>query len=436
MQRYFHFLHLPKDLIFCAFALFATQACQQVRSPNAFNLYGGASRSGNYEDGGSFANTTIINDFPKKNDSLALKAAKNQVGANMPPVPISFITSYLTLLDGNAARYAGGRIEWKAPFDAVEGGKRAIAAVPAARDKDDNLYVFASDGALYAIGSDGKRRWKQALFPPNNTSLFSDILVQTDGVVAGFSADGTRGTLIKCAFDGTIAWRQEFTLAPTRAFAADEAGNIVLALTANTPGATDSLLSLAPNGARRWAKGIANTRLLRMPIVGAGQIFMTGIRDIGGKRDDVLFALDASGNERFAKVLSFTPQGIAIGTKDNAPLLVAAGYRTGMGEALSLVVGMDANGKELWKLSYDLAVMGAPMISQQNIVFIGTKGEAIGAYFMSKDGVFQYVVSMSDAPPLCLIPSADSENNILFAATDDLGIIKIGKLPVQRLLPY
>jgi hypothetical protein len=173
-----------------------------------------------------------------------------------------------------------------------------------------------------------------------------------------------------------------------------------------------------------------------MPIVGAGQIFMTGIRDIGGKRDDVLFALDASGNERFAKVLSFTPQGIAIGTKDNAPLLVAAGYRTGMGEALSLVVGMDANGKELWKLSYDLAVMGAPMISQQNIVFIGTKGEAIGAYFMSKDGVFQYVVSMSDAPPLCLIPSADSENNILFAATDDLGIIKIGKLPVQRLLPY
>jgi hypothetical protein len=121
MHRYFHYHRLPKALILCAFALFATQACQQVRSPNAFNLYGGASRSGNYEDGGSFANTTIINDFPKKNDSLALKAAKNQVGANMPPVPISFITSYLTLLDGNAARYAGGRIEWKAPFDAVEG---------------------------------------------------------------------------------------------------------------------------------------------------------------------------------------------------------------------------------------------------------------------------------------------------------------------------
>jgi len=108
----------------------------------------------------------------------------------------------------------------------------------------------------------------------------------------------------------------------------------------------------------------------------------------------------------------------------------------GMGEPLSLVLGLDANGKERWRLSYDLAVMGAPMISQQNIVFVGTKGEAIGAYFMSKSGVFQQVVSMSDAPPLCLIPAVDAENNILFSASDELGIVKIGKLPVQRLLPY
>lgn len=411
-------------------------ACQQVRPPDAFTFYGGSARSGNYENGGSFTNTMVISDFPKKNDSLSRNAAKGQIGANMPPVPISFIASYLTLLDGNAARYAGGRIEWKAPFDATSNGKRALAAALPCTDKEDNLYVLANDGALYAISNNGKQRWKQALFTPQPMSLFCDLLPLSDGIAVGFSADGVRGTLIKYTFEGNIAWKQDFALAPSRAFAADEAGNIILALTANTPGATDSLVSLAPNGAQRWTKGVVGTRLLRMPIVGAGQILISGIRETKTSREDVLFAFDANGNQRWEKPLSFTPQGIATGTNEGAPLLVVAGYRMGMGEPLSLVLGFDANGKELWRLSYDLAVMGAPMVSQQNIVFIGTKGEAIGAYFMSKSGIFQQVVSMSDAPPLCLIPAVDSENNILFSATDELGVVKIGKLPVQRLLPY
>ncbi len=415
-------------------SLFA--ACQQVRPPDAFTFYGGAARSGNYENGGSFTNTMIINDFPKKNDSAALTSAKGQIGANMPPVPISFIASYLTLLDGNAVRYANGRMEWKAPFDATAGGKRAIASALPCRDKEDNFYVLANDGALYSIAKDGKRRWKQSFFTPAPLSLFCDLLPLADGILVGFSADGVRGTLIKCTFDGTIAWKQEFATAPVRAFAADEAGNITLALTANTPGATDSLVSIATNGGRRWAKGVPATRLLRMPITEAGQILISGIRETKTAREDVLLAFDANGNQRWEKVLTFTPQGIAMGTHEGSPLLVVAGYRMGMGESLSLVLGLDANGKERWRLSYDLAVMGAPMISQQNIVFVGTKGEAIGAYFMSKSGVFQQVVSMSDAPPLCLIPAVDAENNILFSASDELGIVKIGKLPVQRLLPY
>lgn len=411
-------------------------ACQQVRPPDAFTFYGGAGRAGNYENGGSFTNTMVISDFPKKNDSLALNSAKGQIGANMPPVPISFIASYLTLLDGNAVRFANGRMEWKAPFDATVSGKRAIAAALPCRDKEDNFYVLANDGALYAIAKDGKRRWKQAFFTPAPLTLFCDLLPLADGILVGFSADGVRGTLIKCTFDGAIAWRQDFATAPVRAFAADEAGNITLALTSNTPGATDSLVSLAPNGGRQWARGVSATRLLRMPIMEAGQILISGIRETKTAREDVLLAFDASGNQRWEKVLTFTPQGIAMGTHEGSPLLVVAGYRMGMGEPLSLVLGLDANGKERWRLSYDLAVMGAPMISQQNIVFVGTKGEAIGAYFMSKSGVFQQVVSMSDAPPLCLIPAVDAENNILFSASDELGIVKIGKLPVQRLLPY
>lgn len=410
-------------------------ACGQVRPPDAFNFYGGVSRSSNYENATSFTDAMFISDFPKKNDSLAPSAEMLKVGANMPPIPISYLVSYLTLLDGSAVRYAGGRIEWKAPFDEVSKGKKAIAAALSCTDKEDNFYVFANDGAVYCFDKTGKRRWKNVLFTPTPTALFSDVLIQPDGIIAGFSADGTRGALVKCTLDGSIAWKQEFGLAPTRTFAADESGNLIVALSANTAGASDSLLSLTPNGARRWAKGITNTRLLRMPMIGAGMVLIAGIRENAGQREDVLLAFDENGSQRWAKPLTFTPQGMAIGSREGSPLLVVAGYRTGMGEALSLVLGLNAEGKEQWRLSYDVAVLGAPMVSQENIVFIATKGEAVGAYFMSKEGVFQRVVSLSNVA-LCLIPSVDSENNIVFATTEELGVVKIGKVPAQRILPY
>ncbi|MCS6809195.1 MAG: PQQ-like beta-propeller repeat protein [Candidatus Kapabacteria bacterium] len=411
-------------------------ACQQARPTGAFNFYGGATRANAYEDAVSFTDAMLITDFPRPNDSLAPSKAMMDVGSNMPPIPISFVASYLTLLDGSAVRFAGGRIEWQAFFDSIAPGKRALAAALPCTDASDNLYVLASDGGLYSIDKNGKRRWKLALFTPSSTTLYCDLLLQPSGIVVGWSVDGTHGTLAKCSFDGTILWKRHHSLAPTRTFAADERQNLIVALSANTAGITDSLVCIAPNGEQVWSRGIAHTRLFRTPVVASGIILITGIREHQNQRDDVVYALDVNGQPRWEKVLSFTPQGIAVGTQESGtPLVVVAGYRTGIGEALSVVVGLDIEAHELWRLHYDMAVIGAPMISRNNIVLIGTKGEASGAYFMNKQGVFQRVVSLSNVA-VCLIPAVDAENNIVFAATEALGIVKVGKLPTQRLLPY
>jgi outer membrane protein assembly factor BamB len=418
-------------------ALMVISACQTARQQTDYTFYGGAGRASNYEQSAAaFSNAMIIRDKPRNHDSL--KATSALRGATMPPVPLTFTSNYLTTLDGYVVRYANNEVEWKVLFDAPSGkhSSKTIAASFACTDREDTFYVLASDGAVYSIGKDGKRRWKQALFTPGQQSLFSDLLVVADGIVAGFSDNGSRGNLVKLGFDGTVLWNNAYTFAPTHTFAADEQGNIIAALSGNTAGMTDSVVSIAPNGAARWMRAVPATRLLGMPVVSANSIITWGIREQSGQRSDVVCAFDLAGKPLWTKELTFTPQGIAVGTRNNAPFIVVAGYRVGMGEPLTFVLGLDASGKEQWRLTYNIAIMGAPMMSSDNIAFVGTKGEALGVYIMGKDGVYQNVVSLSDAPPLCLIPAVDSENNLVFATTDAIGLIKVGKLPVQRMLPY
>jgi outer membrane protein assembly factor BamB len=430
--------------ILAAFVLTLASACQQARQQTDYTFYGGATRSGNYEQSAAtFSNAMIIRDKPRKDDSLASsrELSARLRGATMPPVPLSFTSNYLTTLDGFVVRYANNIVEWKAAFDAQQTdaqqrNTKTFAASFPCTDKDDTFYALASDGAVYSIGKDGKRKWKKALFAPGAQSLFSDLLIVADGIIVGFSDNGSRGNLVKLDFTGGIVWNNAYMLAPTRTFAADEQGNVIAALSANTTGSTDSIVSIAPNGSLRWMQAVEATRLLRMPVVAGNRILVWGIREQAGQRGDVVCAFDIGGKPLWTKQITFTPQGIAVGTRNDAPLIVVAGYRVGMGEPLTLVLGLDANGKEQWKLSYNLAIMGAPMISLGNIVFVGTKGEAVGVYFMDKNGVYQNVVSLSDAPPMCLIPAVDSENNLVFATTDEIGLIKVGKLPVQRILPY
>ncbi len=415
---------------FLAIALITS--CQQQRPQENFNFYGGTSRASAYEQGGTFT-TMVITDKPKG------KSAENATkGAVVPPVPVTFNQNYLATIDGYAVRYAGNTMEWKTPLDTLPSGKRAVAAAFTAADNNDNFYLFASDGAAYSFDKTGKRRWKQPLFTPVATSLYSDILLLPSGIIAAFSDNGTRGMVVKIGLDGKILWQRTTTLAPTRTLAADEQGNIFLALSQNTTGATDSLVSLNADGTPRWGIAVPNTRIMKSPVLGYGMVLVAGVQEEKDGRKDIVRAFDAqTGKERWTKTLTVAAQGISVGTRENGePLIVLAGYRIGLAEPLTLVVGLDAAGKEIWRLSYELAIIGAPMISSENIAFVGTKGDALGVYLMRKDGVFDRVVSLSEVQLLCLIPGVDIQNNLVFAMTEELGVIKVGSLPAQRLLPY
>jgi hypothetical protein len=403
-------------------------SCSQQQVPLGFNLYGGAARANNFENIGAFASAFT---FQEKTRLSAEDKTTKLAGASSLLVPLSFYTSYIPTSDGYVARVTSKLVEWRTALD-----NKAVIAAGSVADKSDNFYGIASDGALYSIGTDGKRRWKQFLFTSTPETLFLDVLWVGDGIIAGASTPAG-GELAKVSLEGKLLWRHTFTASPVKSCAADEQENIYVALSHGAFGASDTVLAFAPDGKRKWAIALERTRLLRMPAVAGNAVYVTGVRqlgtDAGSERVATLVALGrADGRQMWETTLFVPAQGIAA----NAEMVVIAGAKAGVAEPYSAVQAFSLQGKELWRKGFGMDIITPPMISKENITFLGRNGEAVGVYFMKRDGTFGSVFSISEMPPMLLQPSVDYECNLVFATTEDAGLVRVGKSPVQKILPY
>jgi outer membrane protein assembly factor BamB len=406
----------------------ALLSCSQQQVPLGFNLYGGASRANNYENVGNFSSSFT---FQEKTRLSAEDKTTKLAGASSLTVPLSFYTAYIPTNDGYVARVTSKLVEWRTALDA-----KAVIVAGAVADKFDNFYGIASDGALYSIGTDGKRRWKQPVFTPALEMLFLDVLWVGESLIAGASSP-EGGELVKVGVDGKILWRQVFTTSPVKTCAADEQENLYVALSHGAFGASDTVLAIAPEGKRRWATGLEQTRLLRMPAVAGDMVYVTGVRQLGAgatsERVATLIALNRANGKQMWETTLFVPaQGIAA----NGEMVVIAGAKAGVAEPYSAVQAFSLQGKELWRKGFAMNIITPPMISKESIAFLGQNGEAVGIYYMKRDGTFSSVFSISDMPPMFLQPSVDYECNMVFATTEDAGIVRVGKSPAQKILPY
>jgi outer membrane protein assembly factor BamB len=438
--------------------LASLQSCAQRQDFTGFNSYGGAGRANNYETNGVFSASFTFQEQARlsKDDKTPLPGASTML------VPLSFAVSYIPTLDGKVARVGNKIVEWRFSLDSTA----VIYAAPVA-DRQDNFYGFASNGLVYSLAPNGKLRWKANALPADGSasSLLSDnsffccdLLLLRDGIVAAYNtSDG--GSIVKINFDGKLLWRQSSSLAVVKSCAADEQDNIIAALSSFDVTEADSIVMIAPDGKRRWAVGLEHTRILKMPSLAAGAIYVSGLqasaslsasslalpaslakeslrqrqRNEGIERLPVLRALDAkSGAARWTKPLLALPQGLAA----NKEMVVVAVTQVGLAEPYSALVAYTHDGKELWRKGFAFAIVSTPLLSKENIAFIGTKGEASGVYFVQRDGTFGSVFSISDMPAILRQPAVDYDCNLVFATTDHLGVVRIGGSPVQKLLPY
>lgn len=387
--------------------------------PDSLNLYGGSARTNTYEHVGSFAKGSA--------SAMIVETGNNDStlpGAMTPPLPVGAGEVCVGTTDGAVVRLLENTVVWKTPL-----AGRAIPAAALCGDAQGNVYVVASDGSLASLTAGGKQRWRLALFTAGATVTYSDLLAVSDGVVAA----ATSGDIVKISFDGKVLWRRTSTLAPTKTFAADDDGNLYIALSQNVFDGNDSLVVLSARGQQVWALAFEHTRLIRTPVVYSTGVVVTGLRQAEADRVPVLHVIDRMGRVSWSKELTITPRGVSMAGDGT---IVVAGYRPGIGDALSAVIAYSLEGQELWRMNYEFAIPTPVLVSGEVLAFVGIKGKAMGMYYMMRDGTYMDVVSMGSMPVMNLQPAVDPTGAILFTSAEQLGMIRVAPSGFNRILPF
>ncbi|HYF02750.1 MAG TPA: PQQ-binding-like beta-propeller repeat protein [Patescibacteria group bacterium] len=376
------------------------------------NIHGGMSRANSFENFEPF----VYGDY-----NIESFTPKDSSGAPVAPLVISNFRTYLATFKGSVMLKSQQGVVWEAELDG-----NAIAAAGMCTDEKQNLYVIASDGALYSFDVSGTRRFKKQISSGDmNLVLFPDLLAMSDGIVAGASS----GEVLKISFDGKVIWQRDSPFAPT-GFASDGAG-VFIGLSGNTFATTDSLLYIQPDGRQLWERPFENMRIIHTPVVSGGKIFLTGVRSAQNERMPVVHVLDMTGRVMWSRELAVTPRGVSVAADGT---IYVAGSQASVGESRGAVTSLSADGSRNWTMFFDMNIVTPAMISADVVACVGTKGRALGLYALNRtDGELRTVLSLSEAPLLYPQPGMSPDGSLVFAGSERAGIIRTVEGLMQRL---
>ncbi len=380
------------------------------------NIYGGAGRTNSFEDFGSFYNKYPVIDKIEFKDSS---------GAITAPLVLPNSEIIVSTVKGNILLISQKQVKWSYKIDSVELPSASLAA-----DANVNIYVISTGGKLYSISKDGVLNWKKKIIDSaGRYDIFSDLLVQDDGVVTAVS----NGKIIKVGFDGNIRWIYSASLSPAKTFAADEKGNLYIPLTHDEFGATDTLLCLSSAGKVVWKKGFENTRFIKSPVVFNKKVYLFGITESGEQKITSIYSLHQKGKILWKKEILLFARFLSV-DKDGRAYIT--GYNSGIGEAMSGVFCFSTDGKLVWKKYFEVIIPSVPLISKKYIALVVSDKNAVGVYFLKKDGTLYEVVSMENMPVLYLQPAVTSAPILIFSGAEELCIVSIDAPPFDKFLPW
>ncbi len=403
-------------IIFIVILTFLPGCGKGTKEGEPVNYFGGMGRTNSYEGYGSFYHKIFIVEDCKYKDSS---------GAITAPLVLPNSDYVIVNTRSNVLYISKQIVKWAVKLDSG-----AIPAGCMAADGDLNIYIIATNGMLYSISKDGQMRWNKLVEKTDKKLIvFSDLLAQKDGIVISVS----NGEIYKFDFNGNIKWKFITGLSTTKTFASDDKGNLVIPLTHDLFGVTDTLLYLTPEGKVRWYKGFPKTRFYMTPVVCRHKIVIAGISEIKGNMLAEFYVLDEKGKKLWKKELNVSPRFISV---DEQGRIYAAGYNSGVGEALSEILCFSASGKLEWKQYFQATVLSNLMLSRKFIAFVANDDKGSGVCFLDKDGKFEDVVSLQRAPSIYSQPSVTSDPSVIFAGADKLCIVRIDELPFDKLIPW
>jgi len=374
---------------------------EQTLSGERINLFGNQGRTNSYKTFGAFLINTSENEKINAIDSS---------GSMVAPLAVSSYQTVFATVEGTIHQFSSARVEWSAKLDST-----AFVIAGMCADNNHNIYAVASDGCIYSISSEGKRRFKTVI-SSDETASFKDLLALSDGIIIS----QTKGLISKLSFEGKILWQFKSTLSPVNTASADWQNNIYVSLTFDDYSGNDSLLCLSTTGKLNWAIGFTSTRILTSPIVGNNNIILGVVQS---ENKPLILSIDFHGNLLWNNELRATPRGISITAEGS---IITVSYNSGIGISQSVIEQFSPKGKSDWHIKFDSRMVSPALIGNDNIAIIGVKSSAIGVYLLHRNGILDTFFSIETAPSLLLKPVVAPNGNIIFAGSHKGYITRVG----------
>lgn len=395
---------LRKTIVLSIIIFALLSSCSKEENYNLSNKYG------NFYRNNFYPNISLITENYKE-----ITLNEDSYGAVLPPLILDYQTLIIPGYNGSLHKVLNNNVKWTVNL----GDNVKIASSPCADDLG-NIYVTGFDGKLYSYDKDGEPRWQYPITDKQDmTETFSDLLALPDGIVSA----GSNGTIVKTDFKGKVIWKKVFSNYITSTFAGKENGAVIVPVTQNKFGETDSLYYIGKDGTFLQKTGFENLRIISSPVISGNKIYLAGIRETSSGRVSEIICLDSNFKSLWTKKMSVVIKTLSA---DNEGNLYITGFNSIYGQNMTGIYKLADKGEVKWQIFLETSTKSPVIISKDYLALSGTSPKENAIFFLRKvDGVVaRSLVLDRKLPSLTLEPALMKNGSLIFAAAANLTIVK------------
>lgn len=306
----------------------------------------------------------------------------------------------------------------------------AIIGTGVTSDINNNIYSIDDKGTIYSLNNSGKLRFKSQFVVPQAIEIFNTPLT-VDNIIIFTSSNGNLKIIDS---SGNVVYSNKYQLGILNYVSALNKDNILLTLSNNQFGKTDTLISINSQGVENWRYSVSGYRFVKGAITNGENVAIAGTKQGGENPLSKIFYLDKKGKQIWSKEISTIPRFLSM-AKNGFTYLVS--YSSGMGQMLSGVFAYNQTGDLDWKIYYDYSIPMPLYITKDELFFLASNRETYGLFYLQRnDGKLIKSLNIGETNPIVFIPEIGEDGTIIFAGKKNLRLIRIDETAINKILPY
>lgn len=404
---------LSKLLILISLVVFVSCSGSDVEREYGNNL-GGIGHNSSFES---------VEDFQYQ--LFNQKTIDSSAGACVPPLMFKDDQYLFATNEGKIISVIQGAKKWEAELDS---GHFVVAGLSA--DKSGNIYAIDNKGMIYSFSASGTTRFDKQLITPSDLEIFNTPLTVGSNVV--FSS--SEGNLIIIDSNGNEVYSKQYNSSILNYVSAIDEHHILITLSGNLFGETDTLISINAQGKENWRFSSVGFRFLKGAITNSNYIAIGGSKHGGDDPLSKIFYLDKTGKLLWSKEISTIPRFLSMAIDGE---LYMVSYSTGMGQMLSGIFAFSNSGELDWKIYYEYSIPMPVYIAENELFFLASNRRAYGLFYLQrKDGKLIKTLDFGEVSPIDFTPEVGNDGTIVFAGKGTLRLIRVDETPINKILPY